>query len=543
MERSSRRLRLLFLFVMAGVEWSSADVGEHVVYVAAEATGANDGSSWADAYTDLQSALDHAEASAGAITEIWVAAGTYVPSKRTDATDRRSATFMLIDGVSVYGGFAGWESSIDQRNIEDNPTILSGDFNGDDANDFVNYDENAYHVVTAIKISMVTSFDGLTMTGGRGGDLLGKQITFGGGMLNQYSSPTVMNCTFTRNTAGNGAGMYNENGSPNISHCSFLHNLATYNGGGMRNYYSNPIVTECTFAKNSTDFGGSGGGMSNVQSSPTVRGCMFRENEGDGAGGGMVNGGGKPTVTHCTFVQNRAAMGGGIFNSYTEIVLTNCIFVANTAYSGGGIYNDYSDPRITNATFSTNVSTTSGAMRNYNSSPTVTNCVFWHDSPNEMLNTESSAPVLCFSTVEGGLPLGAIDGGENIGDDPLFVVPVDPDGEWGPMEADFRLRPDSPCIDSGLTVLPWPGDIPLPALDLDGKPRVLCGHIDMGAYELGLMGDADCNFVVDLDDFALWSQCAFGPGEPGLCSSMDADGDGDVDVRDFAGFQRVFGRQ
>lgn len=69
---------------------------------------------------------------------------------------------------------------------------------------------------------------------------------------------------------------------------------------------------------------------------------------------------------------------------------------------------------------------------------------------------------------------------------------------------------------------------------------MLCKFVDMGAYEFGVAGDMDCDQLVDLDDFALWSECAFGPGTPSPCPSFDSDGDGDVDLADFAQFSQAF---
>ncbi|HEY3477130.1 MAG TPA: SBBP repeat-containing protein, partial [Anaerolineales bacterium] len=90
-----------------------------IYYVNWDATGADDGTSWEDAYTDLQSALS--AASYG--DKIWVAAGTYKPTSGTD----RTISFTLKNGVAVYGGFAGTETSRAQRNYEANVTVLSGD--------------------------------------------------------------------------------------------------------------------------------------------------------------------------------------------------------------------------------------------------------------------------------------------------------------------------------------------------------------------------------------------------------------------------------
>ena len=111
------------------------------IYVDADATaGANDGSTWDDALTDLQPALT----AAGSGTEIWVAAGTYKPTSGTD----RSASFQMKNGVTLYGGFdpSVGDTAFEDRDWEANETILSGDLNGDDGPDFANNGENSYHV-------------------------------------------------------------------------------------------------------------------------------------------------------------------------------------------------------------------------------------------------------------------------------------------------------------------------------------------------------------------------------------------------------------
>ena len=80
------------------------------IYVKADASGANNGSSWADAYIDLQDALSVAVSG----DQIWVASGTYYPTTGTD----QSATFTLANGVSIYGGFDGTETLLTERDPE-----------------------------------------------------------------------------------------------------------------------------------------------------------------------------------------------------------------------------------------------------------------------------------------------------------------------------------------------------------------------------------------------------------------------------------------
>ena len=123
-----------------------------VIYIDNSATGAGDGTSWEDAYTDLQDGLTLSVTG----DEIWVAAGTYTPH-----LSDRSVSFQMVDGVNMYGGFAGSETAVDQRVAMANTTVLSGDLNGDDVG-FTNNDENSQTVVTGADATL----DRFTITGG-----------------------------------------------------------------------------------------------------------------------------------------------------------------------------------------------------------------------------------------------------------------------------------------------------------------------------------------------------------------------------------------
>src|SRR5512143_979561 len=134
---------------------AASETGATTIYVRAAAAGANDGTSWANAYTDLQTAL----AAAVASDEIWVAAGAYKPTATTD----RTISFALKNGVGIYGGFAGGETLRGQRNPEVNVTILSGDIGtpGSAA-------DNSYHVVTTdASVTSSAVLDGFTITAGQ----------------------------------------------------------------------------------------------------------------------------------------------------------------------------------------------------------------------------------------------------------------------------------------------------------------------------------------------------------------------------------------
>jgi hypothetical protein len=250
-----------------------------IIYVDQNATGANLGSSWADAYTDLQSAL----AIATAVNDIWVAAGTYKPTPGSD----RTISFQLVDSVAVYGGFAGTETSLNQRDWSANETILSGDI-GIGGNS-----DNSFHVVVGSGTTSTAVLDGFTIAGGKADDN-------GGGILNISGSPTVVNVIFTDNTATN-------------------------SGGGMANLFgASPTLANVMFVGNAT--GSDGGGMSNQTSS-------------------------SPTLVNVVFWDNTSLVGGAMFNRSSNTVMVNVTFGGNSAsHSGGAMYNDAgSAPTLTNA--------------------------------------------------------------------------------------------------------------------------------------------------------------------------------------------------
>ena len=71
----------------------------------------------------------------------------------------------------------------------------------------------------------------------------------------------------------------------------------------------------------------------------------------------------------------------------------------------------------------------------------------------------------------------------------IVVEPNDPNAIW--IEGDYHLLPGSPCIDAG-----DPNYIAEPnETDLDGKPRVIGGRIDMGAYEYSPQVPAEVRIV------------------------------------------------
>jgi parallel beta-helix repeat protein len=255
----------------------------------------------------------------------------------------------------------------------------------------------------------------------------------------------------------------------------------------------------------------SGGGIHCSHSSPTIRNCIIRGNVAPlkrfpwwglpgsdviviiyNTGGGISCYKSSPTITNCYIVGNRVeGSGGGIFLSDSNPIIGNCIIAGNIALRknfghGGGIHSNRSSPTITNCTVIENVAEElgGGLYCLLTGSPTITNSIFWSNSPNEIYvsTTAPSTLVVAYSNVQDGW-----SGEGNIDIDPCFadLGCWDPNGTaedanddfW--VEGDYHLLRDSYCIDSG-----DPNYVAEPnETDLDDRPRVINGRIDMGAYE------------------------------------------------------------
>jgi hypothetical protein len=296
------------------------------IYVDTDAAGANDGSSWEDAYNFLQDALIEADSALKPV-EIWVAESIYKPDQGGgQTTGDRTATFKLINGVTLKGGYAGFgEPDPDTRDIKLYETILSGDLDGNDIEVADPCDllteptraENSYHVVTCNGTDANAILDGFTITGGNA-DGGSPPICFGGGMYNEYGSPTVINCTFSDNFSINGGGMYNYSGGSTLTNCNFSNNLAG-DGGGMLNEKSNIMLINCTFSGNSAIIY-AGGGMYDTHSYSTVVNCTFSQNSSKSRGGGMHGAFSEPTLINCILWGNASDRGSQIGMKHDSMV-------------------------------------------------------------------------------------------------------------------------------------------------------------------------------------------------------------------------------
>lgn len=430
-------------------------------YVDADANGANNGSTWADAFTSLQSALEAAVSG----DQVWVAEGTYTPTAKHCGTDERFKSFQLKNGVPLYGGFdpSTGDTAWEDRDWVGNPVILSGDIGiqGDAV-------DNSRHVFChpeGLELDASAVLDGFNITAGNADGSFPHDG--GGGMLNYMnSSPTLTNITFSGNTAAYGGGIFNEYYSnPNLTYVTFSGNTA-YHGGGMFNEnFSSPTLTNVTFFGNTAT--NNGGGMENYYFS-------------------------SPTLRNITFSGNTASNGGGMYNDSSSPSLTNATFSGNTAKNnGGGMYNDSSSSTLTNVTFSGNTAINGGGMYNYYYSPTLTNAILWGNTPDQIYNT-ASTPMVTYSDIQRGYA-----GTGNIDSDPQFIRLPSPGGDstWGTVDDDYgdlRLQPTSLAIDAGnnaavpagittdLADAPRFANVPSIPDTGAGNPPI----VDMGAYEV-----------------------------------------------------------
>ncbi len=289
---------------------------QSIVYVRANATGANNGTSWDNAYKLLDEAIGSVQAG----QKIWVATGTYVPTG-TDLDE----SFNIVGGMELYGGFAGNETSLSQRNIGANPTFLSGDVLGDDIdNDFsANRVDNRLHVIRVTAGTPATAFaviDGFTIESGNASILAADPAeNRRGGGIYAVAPMKVRNCNFNNNRADSGGAIM----------------VPTPAGSGMEIY-------NCVFEKNSTTVRAAGIYFFDLTSA-TIRKCVFQNNS-------VVRGAVYPrtstnvVIDSCDFISNvnsdPAGYTSGIFSWQVSVDVTNCNFLGNIAGNATGIYLD-----------------------------------------------------------------------------------------------------------------------------------------------------------------------------------------------------------
>lgn len=457
------------------IAWFAAPMAHAAVcYVDAHAVGpVHDGQSWATAFTDLRSALADFPplGCIGVGTDIWVKAGSYRPS----ATDR-AASFYVQYNQKVYGGFAGTETNLAQRNVAANPTILSGDIDGDDSDvaDPLGVDRdvssnnagNSIHVVTleahGNPITNNVVLDGFIITAGNADNGPFVSGVCGGGLYCNAEgtgitcSPTLSNLTFSGNSAGQGGAVCND-----------------ADGGGV--------------------------------SSPALINIHFSGNRATNLGGAVYNGGesggtSSPTFANITFSGNSASQGGAIYNDgriggVSSPQLLNVTFSGNSAgFNGGAMFNDgsnagRSNPLVLSTTFSGNAASWGGALYNDGqSTATLSNTILSDNVASQagphVYNRDGGTAQIYYSVVHGGVD-GCPTGGDAANTCAAGVIYADPLlgslAHYGGAMPTMLPAAGSPAIDAGTSGF-------CPSVDERGQPRN-DGHCDIGAVERQALED------------------------------------------------------
>ncbi len=338
-------------------------IGE-VVYVGVDASGANDGSSWTDAFDSLQDAIDYANAAyqlTGEEIEVWVAEGTYYTG------EERSDSFILRAGVNVYGGFDGTEKSSSERAYDLNETVLSAEI-GDESV----VTDNSYHVLIGSDDAII---DGFIITGGYADGVDGEVYdNKGGGLINYLAGnrvrpdeePTlgfdteVYNCTFENNYAEEGGASYTyHGGNPVFENCIFENNLAQYGGAVLDRAGTNAIYTDCTFENNYATYKG-GAAFTDYGAMSLFMNCSFDNNEAVTAGGAIYAidraSQAVPNETDFYLIDESWEL---LTDIYSAVYIEECDFTNNKAGTNGGalyIY-DGSYAKIVNSSFDGNTAT------------------------------------------------------------------------------------------------------------------------------------------------------------------------------------------
>lgn len=360
-----------------------------VIHVDDDAPDGGDGGSWRTAFNDLQDAL----AVAGPGDELWIAAGRYTPAQPGGL---RETSFVLTDGLTLYGGFAGDEADLDERDPTVNITILSGDLDGDDdaaplccsphdepgcgdaaceatvcfwlpeccedewttqcaqtANWFcdgldceIGVFENSYHIIRASGDAVL--IDGLVIEAGYADGTValadhGAGILQAGGSLTLVDV-TILECVSTER----GSAIASLDTSLTMVRCSIDLNECLSGDAAVSVEGGTVLIDDCGMTSNF------GGGLRVRDGHAIVVGSSFVGNTSGYGGGIGVTGTGTADISACVFEGNE---GSGIFAGWStdaRTTIDDCTFSGNFNGSWGGGVHGYG-VTLTNSMFVANV--------------------------------------------------------------------------------------------------------------------------------------------------------------------------------------------
>lgn len=360
--------------------------GPPVLRVDKDAAGANDGSSWSNAFTSIQAAI--AAAAGAGIHEIWVAEGVY------------EEAITLESDLALYGGFGGTEHALFDRDFNAHPAIIDGSAAAGG--------QPAKHVVT-IEQKTNVRLDGFAITGGDASGVVPNDwpATAGGGIYCSRLDETavIANCRVYGNSADDSGG--------GIA-------CVGYRGGGSL-FECNPVIENCIVTGN---YGGLGAGgiLCIVGASPAIVNTIVAENGctgvADEAGGGGIGcaDASSPTIADCVVACNTTAtqaggMGAGspVWGGDCDPVCVNTIFFENGDVA---VYEGMADSDVT-----------------------LKNCLFFGNAAGDVWDEDSTL-------YTGAVQINTHVAGAShcVSGDPKFV-----DADSG----DYRVEADSPAVDAG----------------------------------------------------------------------------------------------
>ncbi|MBL8877993.1 MAG: right-handed parallel beta-helix repeat-containing protein [Phycisphaerales bacterium] len=493
---------------------ASISEAQTVIYVRQGAPPGGDGATWETAFNRLDDAIELGEYDGP--VEFWVALGTYTPAP---PGGNRNEYFQAASGMRFLGGFAGFETSADQRRPDVYVTVLSGDLNGDDLLGFVNRSDNSHSIMYAFLADSdetTLEVDGFVFTGSAGAADDGANCALVAFFT--YDGLDLRNCTFIENEGGSGGAVFagaQFGGFANFENCLFAQNRgvvggavytvrgayctlrgctfegnkASAAGGGFVADHTNGVFMEnCRFERNQAPIGGAAYVVTHASSDIVILSrCEFVLNTASDRGGALANLGSTVNIFNSRFFNNHAtAAGGALFaNTYERLPgryrdalarVANSLFTGNSAeFNGAAMYLTDTGPgattnvRVASSTVAHNqCAGRGGGVRADNTAQlALANSVLWGNGDSggmdesAQLDAEGASLSIGYSDVQGWT--GALGGPGNFGADPRFVQPAGPDGSPGTPDDDLRVRFGSPLIDAGSNA-----EMPADIADLDG---------------------------------------------------------------------------
>jgi hypothetical protein len=354
----------ILLIILIGICCIAKNTAQ-ITYVAADATGADDGSSWQDAYTELWNALEHAKNG----DSLFIKKGNYKTKKVGDY----GPSMEIPSGVKLFGGFEGDETSLTER-----PSTL-------EHSEVSSY----YKVFLCIDTDSTTLIDGLYIRdnwtlpfpneGGQCNIDNKEHICFGGGVFigtwdsTKTACLKINNCIFESNfapDAGGALALYCPTGKSglwvkntvfrknrtNLGHGGGSGGAIFLSAGGSANHYGF-FFEDCVFEENRAEWRGS---VHTAQGDWDVefKNCIFLNNRAQRMAAAISKGSYPNSrmmrITDCVFLNNKTepsrfwpGEGGAIFGE--RIQIDRCLIKGSTAFRGGAIMG--TDLFISNTSF------------------------------------------------------------------------------------------------------------------------------------------------------------------------------------------------